>query len=559
MQTTTIGGYLAARLTQVGLGDYFAVPGDFNLILLDEFLKEPGLRMVSCCNELNAGYAADGYARLHGFAAVAVTYMVGGTSLINATAGAYSEDLPLLVISGGPNTNDTKLGHVIHHTIGEVPFNQSEKCFAPVVAGTFIVNRVEEAAALIDRALLRAFQAKKPVYLEIACNLANQLISVPTPMEWPPTPQASDPLALAAAVQAIQRRLGEAVKPVLVVGVKARAVAQGKGLVHLADQLGCAVAVMPNAKGLYPELHPAFMGTYWGTVSSPHCQAVVESSDCQIFLGPTFNDYSTVGWSAVIKTGQGILVDPEKVTVGGTVFNGVILSDLVAALVAMPMLACPFSLKEFNRINRPTVEEVPVVSDDALQLFQLRHQIQGMLDSSTELVVETGDSWFNGQLMDLPEGCGYHFQMQYGSIGWATPASLGLAMAAGPTRRILTLTGDGSLQMTAQEVSTMIRYQQRIIIFVLNNRGYTIEVEIHDGPYNNIQNWNYAALMEVFSTEQSRGLGLKARTSRELEGAIDQARSFAGPVLIECVLDRDDCSQELLAWGSAVAQANGRL
>lgn len=73
---TTVASYLATRLANAGLQHYFTVPGDFTLSMLDEFLKEPRLTMVGCCNELNAGYAADGYARsTGGIGAVMVTYM----------------------------------------------------------------------------------------------------------------------------------------------------------------------------------------------------------------------------------------------------------------------------------------------------------------------------------------------------------------------------------------------------------------------------------------------------------------------------------------------------
>jgi pyruvate decarboxylase len=102
----TLGRHLARRLVQVGVSDVFAVPGDFNLTLLDHLIAEPGLRVVGCCNELNAGYAADGYARARGVGACAVTFTVGGLSVLNAIAGAYSENLPVVCVVGGPNSND---------------------------------------------------------------------------------------------------------------------------------------------------------------------------------------------------------------------------------------------------------------------------------------------------------------------------------------------------------------------------------------------------------------------------------------------------------------------
>ena len=128
----TVGTYLAARLEQIGLRHYFAVPGDYNLVLLDELSKNPRLKMISCCNELNAGYAADGYARATGgAAAVVVTFSVGGLSVLNAIAGAYAEDLPLIAISGGPNTNSEAECELLHHTLGALRLWLPARRFSP--------------------------------------------------------------------------------------------------------------------------------------------------------------------------------------------------------------------------------------------------------------------------------------------------------------------------------------------------------------------------------------------------------------------------------------------
>ena len=128
----SLGRHLARRLVQVGVTDVFAVPGDFNLTLLDHLVDEPGLRLVGCCNELNAGYAADGYARARGVGACAVTFTVGGLSVLNAIAGAYSENLPVICIVGGPNSNDYGTNRILHHTIGVPDFSQELRCFQTV-------------------------------------------------------------------------------------------------------------------------------------------------------------------------------------------------------------------------------------------------------------------------------------------------------------------------------------------------------------------------------------------------------------------------------------------
>jgi TPP-dependent 2-oxoacid decarboxylase len=132
--------------------------------------------------------------------------------------------------------------------------------------------------------------------------------------------------------------------------------------------------------------------------------------------------------------------------------------------------------------------------------------------------------------LDLPSGARFEIQMQYGSIGWSVGATLGYCLGS-RDRKVLAMIGDGSFQLTAQEMSTMIRYGVKPIIFLINNGGYTIEVEIHDGPYNKIKNWNYAGLMEVFNAGDGKGRGWQAGTNGELDQAITEAQDHDGPAL----------------------------
>lgn len=557
-ETTTVGRYLATRIAQAGTKDFFSVPGDFNLVLLDRFLEEPGLRMIGCCNELNAGYAADGYARsTGGLSVVVVTFTVGGLSVINAAAGAYSDNLPLLVVSGGPNTNDATQNHLIHHSLAEHDFYQPERCFAPVVAETFNIRHAEDAPRIIDAAITTCLARKKPVYLEIACNLAGVVIPAPAPLALPPAPIPADPLAMASALEVAAKRIAAAVKPVLVAGVKIRCPEAREAFLKFAEALGCAVAVMPDAKSLIPEDHAQFIGTYWGTVGSPNCAETIESSDCQIFVGPVFNDYSTTGWTTLLPVSKLVQIGPDDLAMEGVHVGGLRMAEFLEALAGR-VKRNDTSLVGYLRQHEPPSPSQSAAESTPLSIKELRRQVQEILTPESDVVVETGDSWFNGQKLRLPRGARYFFQMQYGSIGWATPATLGVSLGAAAGRRTISLIGDGSFQLTAQEVSSMIRHKTDPIIFLINNRGYTIEVEIHDGPYNNIKNWDYAGLMKVFNAEEGNGLGLNANTAGELADAVSKALEHKGPVLIECAIDRDDCTAELLEWGSRVAAANSR-
>lgn len=556
-KTVSIGAYIGKRFEQLGLKHYFAIPGDYNLVLLDELLKNNNLQMINCCNELNAGYAADGYARAFGLSALVVTYSVGGLSAINAVAGAYAEDLPMIVVSGAPNTNSENENQRLHHTLAEVDYDYVRKAFERITAFAVTIHHLDDASVQIDRAIEAALHTRKPVYIEVACNIAGLEISAPSKRTFDSTFR-SDAGAIEDAVHHASEFLNAATKPVLVAGPRIRSWNSMGTFRQLADASGYAVACMPNAKGFFPENHRQFIGTYWGPVSSPGCGDIVESSDAYLFAGPIFTDYATTGFSALINPSKLIHVNPHSVRVGKMTYEHVAMADFLGGL-ATKIKRNETSLSAYDRIKG---EEVPVEPHEdpntPLSTRVLFCKVQRMLTPQMAVVAETGDSWFNSMYLKLPEGARYEMQMQYGSIGWSVGATLGYELGCNGSARPIGLIGDGSFQMTAQELSTMIRYGLKPIIFVMNNGGYTIEVEIHDGPYNEIKNWNYAELMNVFNAGEGKGLGLKATTEGELDAAMQRALGHDGPTLIECVIDRNDCNKNLLSWGSRVASNNGR-
>ena len=553
----TVGSYLSARLSQIGLKHHFAVAGDFNLVLLDQLLRNKELEQVYCCNELNCGYSAEGYARACGAAAAVVTFSVGGLSAINAIGGAYAENLPVILVSGAPNTNDRATEHLIHHTLATRDWSYQQEIAKKLTCAAVSVTSAEDAPYQIDHAIRSALRERKPAYIEIACNVAAAPCAAPGPVSAVISEEPSDPETLEAAISTAAEFLNGKKKPVLLIGSKLRAADAEKQVIELAEALGCAVAVMAAAKSFFPEAHPQFTGIYWGEVSSPGAREIVDWSDSVICVGTIFNDYSTVGWTAM-PTGPGVLTaDQNRVHFDEHDFGWIHLRDFLSGL-ARRVEKRSATMTEFNRIRteRPRLE--PAKPDAKLTRTELLRQVQALLAADTTVIAETGDSWFNGIAMPLPNGARFEIEMQWGSIGWAVPASFGYAVGA-QHRRIIALIGDGSFQLTAQEVAQMVRRRLPVIMFLVNNHGYTIEVEIHDGPYNNIKNWDYAGLMQVFNAEDGRGRGLRAITGGELAKAIEAALANGdGPTLIECIIDRDDCSPELISWGRLVARANAR-
>jgi pyruvate decarboxylase len=552
--TYTVGRYLADRLAQIGLTHHFAVAGDYNLVLLDQLLLNTDMRQVYCSNELNCGFSAEGYARANGAAAAVVTFSVGALSAFNALGGAYAENLPVILISGAPNSNDHGTGHILHHTLGTTDYGYQLEMARHITCAAESIVSAEDAPAKIDHVIRTALREKKPAYLEIACNVAGAPCVRPGGIDALLGEPAPDEAGLTAAVDAALAFIEQRRSVTMLVGSRIRAAGAQAQAVALADALGCAVTTMAAAKSFFPEDHPGYRGHYWGEVSSPGAQEAVEGADGVICLAPVFNDYATVGWSAWPRGENVMLVERHAVTVGGTAYAGIDMRDFLSRLAAHTVRRDATA-----RGGAYVVPEIAPANPNApLSNAEMARQIGTLLTSRTTLTAETGDSWFNATRMKLPHGARVELEMQWGHIGWSVPAAFGGALAA-PDRQHILMVGDGSFQLTAQEVAQMIRHDLPVIIFLVNNRGYTIEVMIHDGPYNNVKNWDYAGLMTAFNAGEGNGLGLHARTGGELAAAIEQARANRhGPTLIECALERDDCTQELVTWGRRVAAANAR-
>ncbi|MBC1196237.1 alpha-keto acid decarboxylase family protein [Microcystis aeruginosa BLCCF158] len=557
MSNYSVGTYLAERLVQIGVKHHFVVPGDYNLVLLDQFLKNQNLLQVGCCNELNCGFAAEGYARANGLGVAVVTYSVGALSALNAIGGAYAENLPVILVSGAPNTNDYSTGHLLHHTMGTQDLTYVLEIARKLTCAAVSITSAEDAPEQIDHVIRTALREQKPAYIEIACNIAAAPCASPGPVSAIINEAPSDAETLAAAVSAAAEFLNSKQKPVLLIGSQLRAAKAEQEAIELAEALGCSVAVMAAAKSFFPEEHPQYVGTYWGEISSPGTSAIVDWSDGVVCLGAVFNDYSTVGWTAMPSGPTVLNANKDSVKFDGYHFSGIHLRDFLSCL-AQKVEKRDATMAEFARFRSPSVPVEPARSEAKLSRIEILRQIGPLVTAKTTVFAETGDSWFNGMKLQLPTGARFEIEMQWGHIGWSIPAAFGYALGA-PERQIICMIGDGSFQLTAQEVAQMIRQKLPIIIFLVNNHGYTIEVEIHDGPYNNIKNWDYAGLIKVFNAEDGAGQGLLATTAGELAQAIEVAlENREGPTLIECVIDRDDATADLISWGRAVAVANAR-
>ena len=560
--TTTVGHYLATRLEQIGLEHYFQVPGDYNLQLLDELLKNDNLKMMSCTNELNAAYAAEGYARANGASACVITFNVGAFSALNGVAGAYAERLPMIFISAGYNTNDEASGRFLHHTIGTTDYSYQEEMFRPVTCKTVRILTAEEAPSLIDDAIATALRESKPCYIEIASNLADAECADPQPRTFERAWEVDyDQEAVERAASEIAEQINAAEKPLLLAGPHLRPYGAIDAFRRVAEAIGCAVAVQPNAKSFFPEGHPQFIGHYLGNSSAPGAEAMVDLADCVLAAGPMFTDYSTVGWTTTVPNESGyIAIAEDGVTTPDTKHTNLPIAAVLETLEAKVQRNTA-TLDQFNRddVTGESANYTPAEDSAQLTRAEMVHQINELISADSTLFAETGDSWFNGMHMQLPGGAGFEIEMQWGAIGWSVPSAHGYAVAKGNEHHTILMVGDGSFQLTAQEVCNMIRYEDNITVIVVNNKGYVIESALHEGPYNYYKNWDYAGLVSAFNADDGEGIGITATTAGELRQALRIAsENTRRPVVIEAQIPHDDMTQDLVKWGKPVSAAIGR-
>lgn len=511
-----VSRYLVTRLADAGIGHAFGVPGDYSLDFLDHLLDSP-IRWVGTCNELNAGYAADGYARLAGAGLAVVTYAVGGFSILNAVAGAFAENVPLVVVSGAPPGRVRAAGALVHHLVGD--YMLQADVFRRFTAATAFLSDASTAPAEIDRVLSAALAARLPGYIEIPMDVARMPCAPPGPL---PSfvPPASNPAALAEAVEEAAERIDRAKSPVVLVGVEALRFGLAPAVLALVERVELPFATTTSSKAALPELHPQFVGIYQGGLSRPEVRRQLEESDCVLALGMKMTDWDTGMFSMGIDPSRMIRAGVDKVAIRSHVYPEVRLGDFVGSLASA---LTPRRYDESHPSHAVLLPPpfVPRAEDD-LTSARFFERLETFLDDSMTVVSDASDALCGASDLHVQEADRFLCQAYYCSIGWSVPAALGAALAA-PGRRPVVVAGDGSFQMTAQEISTHLREKTRAVVFVLDNDGYLIERLLHeDGVYNDIQRWRYADLPAVFG---DGSVSFRVTTEGELEAALAAARS----------------------------------
>jgi indolepyruvate decarboxylase len=526
----TIGDFLLRRLGEAGVGHLFGVPGDFNLELLQQLEDTGTLKWVGTCNELNASYAADGYARLNGLAAFTVTNAVGALGAINGVAGSYAEHVPVICIAGSIPLRSIERGLGMHHTMGDGTWDRFLGAFAQVTAAQARLTPAN-AVTEIDRLILTCWRDKLPVYMELPSDIAYLDIEVPEAPLALAQPR-SDPERLASCAAAIAARLSAAASPAILADQDAGRYGVAAEITELAAKLQLPVAVTGPAKAVIDETFPYYAGVYNGAASPPATRQAIEDADCLLSIAYRPIDGTSGDFTAALPADT-IHARGHSVDIGEDNYQAVTLTEVLRAVIdAVPQVT--------SRPARPAAAAAAATqADGPAKLTQAAYwqALQGYLRPGDVLFTDNGTSYAIFGFR-LPPDCTVVASVIWGSIGYSVGALLGTLTAA-PQRRHLLFVGDGSFQETAQELSTILRHDHKPVIFLINNGGYTIERGYmgKTETYNDIANWAYADLPKVFHPDTT-ARSFVVKTVADLENALRAPNDTM--IFIESVMDPHD-------------------
>ncbi len=532
MHTPTVGSFLFDYLYSKGVRHAFGIPGDFALPTF-RWLDQSPITLYTMTHEPSVGFAADGYARVHGMGVALVTYCVGGLNLLNAAACAYAEKSPVLFISGGPSSGERKHDPLLHHKVKT--FDTQKRIFDEVTCAGSVLLDPENAAEEIMRVVDTVIEQCRPGYLEIPYDVVDLPIKPPI-LRNRPTPE-SDPEHLEAALAEATAILATAQQPVIVADVEVARHGLTDTVLALAEQFNIPIAATLLSKSIVSEEHPLYIGVYSGGLSEPVTQNYVEESDCLILLGAFISDVFMGMNTARLDRKRTILSNTEKTRIGLHSYDNVQFSDFLNGLRYRTV-----PRKEFTN---PYIHAKETPLTDAERTDKLNSEaffrILGLtMDEDATVVCDTGDALLGAIGLRTSQRNNFIADAYYLSMGFATPAGIG-AMVANPESRCYIIVGDGAFQMTGIELSTCAKYGMKPIVCILNNDGYGTQRHIIDGTFNDIHPWHYTRICELLGY----GKSTRVTTKGELETALKEAAKSNDMTVIEVMIPRDDCSRPL--------------
>ena len=518
------------------------------------------------------GYAADGYAKVKGIGAVITAFGVGELSAINAIAGAEAEKAAVVHIVGTPLTTAQSSGVCMHHSLGDGNYRLFADMYEKITVAQANLLDADTAAEQIDATLRTCKIQSRPVYIQLPMDMVKAKVDgsrLRTEIDLSPVPV--DEGFEDAEVETILDRIYAAQLPVLIVDGFVRAYNIKEEANELVQLLGFPTFTTPFGKSHVYEDVPNFHGIYAGVSASPELQSLVNNFDLVLRFGPLDSDVNTIGFTSTFS-GPTISFHNESVQFHGgdadVDYHNLHVKSLLRKLIeridisrlpkvaAHPVLPRPIQLASLS----------PMQPSTTIDHKDFWVRMSSMLRSSSDHVLsETGTPSLGCRELLLPRGTTMINSSIWLSIGYMFSAAQGVSVAkkelADGGRTIL-FEGDGSFQMTAQELGTIIRNKLDLTLFLINNDGYVIERYIHgmEAYYNDVASWRYLEAPSFFGAnrfEEDPDYPVKTYSAAnwgQLDAILSDPdfQTGKGLRMVEVFMKRDDAPESLKALVGAV-------
>ena len=467
----TIAQYLVKRLHAIGIDACFGLPGDYAIPIAKAVVTSGIVKWIGCSDELNAGYAADGYARINGYAMLCTTYGAGELSAVNALMGAKAEHTAIFHVVGWPSTSLQNEHAIVHHTLGDGDFSHFISIAKSVSCATAVLTR-ENYAAEIERIISAVKKHKQPGYIGIPSDVSLHEIDSNQDTKEPSISFISNPDKLQQVIDLLTHKLQDAQSIVSFAAYTlSRYNFQTQALQFLEHFIIPYASILMD-KGVLPETNSLFLGMFSGRfVTEPKLYETVINADIILDLGGiVLSDVSLRCDLNCLEHKDIITIGIDHVVINHTKYTDVSFVDVIKALLSDETLSLDFTRPTINKpkLSNPPQNDGVITSED---LFLHYHRL---IRPNDIFIAETGSSCMLCMNLPLPENVTFFHQTLWCSIGWGTGAALGTSIAERKRRTVL-ITGEGAHQLTVGEIGTMAKHKLLPVILVINNCGYMVE------------------------------------------------------------------------------------
>lgn len=559
MSLVKLSDYVARVLVQHGVKHVFMVTGGGAMHLDDSLGKTPGLKYICCHHEQACATAAESYTRLSGqIAAVCVTSGPGGLNALTGVFGAWTDSVPMIIISGQVRYDTTvrSTGFALRQ-LGDQEYDIVRSA-TPMTKYAVMVTNPCEIRYHLEKALYLAMIGRPgPCWLDIPLNIQGAVVDDTSLIPYYPHEDISEvpPVPEGHLIVEIIQRIKRARRPVLMVGSAVRSSGAHQEFLQLVDLLKIPVVTAFNAHDIIESNHPLYCGRP-GTVGDRAGNFAVQNSDLLLVIGCRLNIRQiSYNWKAFARDAFKIIVDidPLEFQKPTVVPDLPIHSDARAFIQAM-LAELPSNgleeKKEWLDWCRVRVSNYPVVlneywqRDDLVNPYCFVDRLGKLLPEGQIIVTGDGTACVcTYQAIIIKKDQRLFSNSGSAPMGYDLPAAVGACIASGG-QKVVCLAGDGSIQMNLQELQTIVHYHLPTKIFIMNNCGYHSIRQTQTNffglplvgcdPQSGVSFPDFEKLAYAYGIEFAR-----CTKHAELDAAIQQTMAGDSPSICEVLLTPD--------------------